>query len=185
MRNQLESQDEIVSSLPELNGLPIRSDEPNEKDEYCVLADLVIPGKGKPFRNGCIVVKGEKITHVGDADDVTKRFSHLPRTHVKVLMPGMWDCHVHLVGVQKVASEAFVNANDNAILTGARNARDCMLMLSAGFTACREVGGYGLQLAKAVDEGSLVGPRIYAANAVIRCVYASQKLEANYLLTAV
>lgn len=42
-----------------------------------------------------------------------------------------------------------------------------MLLLNAGFTSVREMGGYGIQLATAIEEGSLVGPQIYSANCII------------------
>lgn len=39
-----------------------------------------------------------------------------------------------------------------------------MLLLNAGFTSVREMAGYGIQLDQAIQEGSLVGPKIYSAN---------------------
>ena len=86
---------------------------------------------------------------------------------VKCLMPGMWDCHVHLMGIQKVAGDAILESQQNMALSGARSARDLMLLLNAGFTSVREMGGYGLQLARAVEEGTLPGPKIYSANSII------------------
>lgn len=147
---------------------PVHHDEEATKDSFCVSADLLIPGKGDPIRNGSIVVEGSKITKVATTAELAREFSHLPKYHVKVLMPGMWDCHVHLMGLQKVAGPAFVESQQNMALTGARCARDVMLMLEAGFTSVREMGGYGLQIDRAVEEGSLVGPKIYSANCIIR-----------------
>lgn len=111
-------------------------DKPNE---FCVIADLLIPGRGKPITNGCVIVKDSKITHVGPAKDAVTHYSELPTTHVKVLMPGMWDCHVHLVGIFKISSDAFATASQNGVLHGARTARDCMLLLNAGFTSVSRV----------------------------------------------
>lgn len=82
-------------------------------------------------------------------------------------MPGMWDCHVHFMGLTKVAGDAILESQQNMALSGVRCARDAMLLLDAGFTSVREMGGYGLQIARGVDEGSVVGPRIYAANCII------------------
>ncbi|KAK4544853.1 hypothetical protein LTR36_003757 [Oleoguttula mirabilis] len=154
--------------------LPIRrpihssssSDEP-KPHSFCVSADLLIPGKGAPIKDGSIVVEGSKITKVATTSELAREYSHLPKYHVKVLMPGMWDCHVHLLGLQKVAGPAFVESQQNMALTGARCARDAMLMLEAGFTSVREMAGYGLQIARAIEEGTLVGPKIYSANCII------------------
>ena len=75
------------------SGLPFHSTVKPEK--YCVLADLLIPGKGDPIQDGCLVVEGGKIMFAGKAKDMHIHDAKLPQTRVKVLMPGMWDCHVH------------------------------------------------------------------------------------------
>lgn len=138
-----------------------------EAHVFAVTADLLIPGRGEPIKDAGIVVEGETIKHVGRSDDLIKTFGHLKTTHVKVLMPGMWDCHVHLMGIHKVAGDAFIDAWKNPVLSGARSARDVMLLLDAGFTSVREMAGYGLQLDQAIQEGSLVGPKIYSSNCII------------------
>ncbi|KAK8216862.1 hypothetical protein M8818_001825 [Zalaria obscura] len=147
--------------------IPIR--DTSKEDSYCVTADLLIPGRGEPFKNGCIIVSGTKITHVGAVSEVLKyaRLAALPKTHVEVLMPGMWDCHVHLMGIHKVSSAAIVASASQQALAGARSARDVMLLLDAGFTSVREMAGYGIQLDQAISEGSLVGPKIYSSNCII------------------
>ena len=52
--------------------------------KYCVLADLLIPGKGDPIKDGCLVVEGSKITFAGKASDLEVQDDDLPKTHVKV-----------------------------------------------------------------------------------------------------
>ena len=37
----------------------------------------------------------------------------------------------------------------------------------AGFTSVREAGGYGIDLARAIEEGSIMGPTIYVAGAIL------------------
>jgi imidazolonepropionase-like amidohydrolase len=140
---------------------------PAQEETYAVTADLLIPGQGAPIENAGIVVSGKKIKHVCLIKDLTDSFGHLKTTHVKILMPGMWDCHVHLMGLHKVSSDAFIDAYKSPVLTGARSARDVMLLLDAGFTSVREMAGYGLQLDRAIQEGSLVGPKIYSSNCII------------------
>ncbi len=53
--------------------------------KYCVLADLLIPGKGDPIKAGCLVVEGSKITFAGKASDLQLQGENLPKTHVKVI----------------------------------------------------------------------------------------------------
>jgi imidazolonepropionase-like amidohydrolase len=52
-------------------------------------------------------------------------------------------------------------------LRAARCARDLRATLDAGVTSVREVGGLGVHLARAVAEGVLDGPGIYAAGGVL------------------
>lgn len=71
------------------------------------------------------------------------------------------------MGIHKVTGPAILATSLDQILSGARSARDVMLLLNAGYTSVREVGGYGIALDKAITEGSLVGPKIYSANCII------------------
>jgi imidazolonepropionase-like amidohydrolase len=50
---------------------------------------------------------------------------------------------------------------------GARAAEDARRTLLGGVTSAREVGGLGIDLAAAIDDGSLVGPTIYGAGKVL------------------
>jgi imidazolonepropionase-like amidohydrolase len=50
---------------------------------------------------------------------------------------------------------------------GARIAADLANYLAGGVTSVREVGGYGVEVAPVVDEGSISGPTIYGAGAVL------------------
>lgn len=64
-------------------GLPIR-DTATAKS-YCVFADLLIPGRGDPIKNGCVIVEGGKITFAGEQKETGPEHADLPNTHVKVL----------------------------------------------------------------------------------------------------
>lgn len=50
---------------------------------------------------------------------------------------------------------------------GARLARGCWEALQQGYTSLRDVGGYGCEIAKAIDDGTIVGPNIYSSGACI------------------
>ncbi len=75
----------------------------------------------------------------------------------KTLMPGLIDCHVHVV-----ASTA--NLGANALLpdslVSARASRLMNQMLMRGFTTVRDVGGADYGLKQAQMEGLIVGPRL-------------------------
>jgi imidazolonepropionase-like amidohydrolase len=80
-------------------------------------------------------------------------------------MPGMWDCHGHFFGAR--TADISVSYRDPIALRGSRIARDAAAALDAGFTSIREAGGLGVHLARAVDEGTIPGPHIYAAGAIL------------------
>ena len=76
-------------------------------------------------------------------------------------MPGLWGCHVHFYGAQKMSIDGFYQISQ--ALAGARGARDVQAILNAGFTSVRELRGYGVELSRAIEDGTLIGPHIYSA----------------------
>ena len=85
------------------------------------------------------------------------------------VIPGMIDCHAHLVGL---AQDAGVPAVDSTpvreVLSGVRNARDT---LRAGFTTVRDLGTFwafaDVALRDAIEVGWTPGPRMQCAGAFI------------------
>ncbi|MGE8943913.1 amidohydrolase family protein [Leptospira interrogans] len=73
------------------------------------------------------------------------------------LMPGLIDCHVHVVA--GIASLGGSNAFPDS-LVAARAARIMHGMLMRGFTTVRDVGGADYGLVAAIEEGSMLGPRL-------------------------
>ncbi len=127
-------------------------------------ADILIPGRGKPIANGCVISEGAKITYAGPTDGAPATPS-ATATSVPVVMPGMWDCHTHFSGL--TTPNVDESPRVPHALAGARSAKDAEAALLAGFTSVREAGGYGVDLARAVDEGTVVGPTIYAAGSIL------------------
>jgi imidazolonepropionase-like amidohydrolase len=127
-------------------------------------AELLIPGRGEPVRDGVVVLDGPQIGYAGPAG-MAPPTPGAPVWRAAVVMPGMWDCHGHFLGSRtfdlgKLPLEPLA-------LRGARSARDLRAALDAGITSVREVGGLGVDLARAVAEGVLDGPSIYAAGAIL------------------
>jgi imidazolonepropionase-like amidohydrolase len=124
-------------------------------------ADLLIPGRGQPVADGAVVMDGPTISYAGPAADAPG----VAGERVPVLMPGMWDCHGHFIGARtndltEIVHTAFPVA-------AVRAAKDAETVLQAGFTSIREAGGFGVHLARVVDEGLLDGPSIYAPGAIL------------------
>ncbi len=123
-----------------------------------ITAELLIPGSGHPVRDGVVLLDGAAIGYAGPA-------SGAPDTpgavvyRAATVMPGLWDCHGHFLG-QRTFDLGQLPLEPVA-LRAARSARDLRAALEAGVTSVREVGGLGVHLARAVNEGVLDGPTIY------------------------
>ncbi len=127
-------------------------------------AELLIPGRGEPVRDGVVVLDGARIAYAGPAPTAPAS-PGAAVSAVATVMPGMWDCHGHFFGTRTFDLGRLVL--EPLTLRGARSARDLRAALDAGVTSVREVGGLGIDLARAVDEGVLDGPAIYAAGAIL------------------
>lgn len=125
-------------------------------------ADQLIPGRGEPIRDGAIVIDGPSIAYAGRAAEAPPGEETV---RVAAAMPGMWDCHVHFAGINVPDIE--VDAKEPDAVKAARSVRDLSVVLDAGFTSVREPGGLGVYLHRAVAEGSVRGPEIYAAGSVL------------------
>jgi imidazolonepropionase-like amidohydrolase len=78
----------------------------------------------------------------------------------RVLMPGLIDCHVHCMH-----SEVYMRRMEDVPLTlaTARAAVRLRSMLDRGFTTVRDTGGTDWGVKAAVDQGLIVGPRLFIA----------------------
>ena len=127
-------------------------------------ADLLIPGHGEPIRPGVVVLDGPVISYAGPARGAPDT-PQADRHRAAAVLPGLWDCHGHFLGARHFDLGRM--PLEPAALRGARCARDLAAALEAGVTSVREVGGLGVHLARAVAEGVLPGPSVYAAGAVL------------------
>ena len=127
-------------------------------------ADLLIPGDAAPIDSGVIVIENERIAYSGPAGAA-------PPTpgaavwRVPTVMPGLWDAHCHFFGIRQV--DLGLVAAESPIQRALRIGEDARRALMAGITSVREVGGLGVYLARAVAEGSVAGPTVYAAGAIL------------------
>jgi len=127
-------------------------------------AELLVPGSGEPVTDGVVVIDGHSISYAGPAREAPETpGATVHRT--EAVMPGMWDCHGHFLGVRTLDLGRL--PLEPIPLRAARCARDLRSALDAGITSVREVGGLGIHLARAVAEGVLDGPAIYAAGSIL------------------
>jgi imidazolonepropionase-like amidohydrolase len=122
---------------------------------------------GEVIRNGVVCIEDDHITAVGSASAVSAGGRDLQVIDATghFVMPGMMDCHVHLLssGAPDYASRAMKELLPYTAIRGAANAK---ILLEMGYTTVRDVGamGYGnIALRQAIEDGLVPGPRIVAA----------------------
>jgi imidazolonepropionase-like amidohydrolase len=128
-------------------------------------ADILIPGLGEPLRNGCVVFDEATISYAGPIEGAPKAGASDVTVSVPAVMPGLWDCHTHFIGIRSFSMEEQVYTSYSVSLI--RSVRDAEKALRAGFTSVRELGGHGIYLSRAVNEGSIPGPHIYASGTAL------------------
>ncbi|MGP4003646.1 amidohydrolase family protein [Streptomyces sp. 8N706] len=118
--------------------------------------------------DGAVLVEENTITAVGPSAETealaphgTPRFSFPDAT----LLPGLIDCHVHLLLDAGADPVATLGTTDEAGLLLGMAGRAAKV-LSSGVTTVRDLGdrnGLAVRLREAISEGVLPGPRILAA----------------------
>ncbi|CAK41945.1 hypothetical protein CBS115989_8372 [Aspergillus niger] len=134
-----------------------------------IYAGLLIPGDGEPLRNAALVISDKIIAFVGSEADIPKKYLRSTQsTHrVPVLMPGLWDCHMHFGGDDDYYNDYTSGLATHPASSGARLARGCWEALQNGYTSYRDLAGYGCEVAKAINDGTIVGPNVYSSGAAL------------------
>ncbi len=113
-----------------------------------------------------VLVKGRTIARISSAPidvDVNARTTVIAGNG-RALMPGLIDNHWHTMLARPTAAAAIAgDLGYNNIVAGAE-ATDTLMR---GFTTVRDLGGPSFGLKQAIDEGVIVGPRIYPSGAMI------------------
>jgi imidazolonepropionase-like amidohydrolase len=130
-----------------------------------IVADVLIPGRGDPVDRGTLVLERDQIVYAGPTAGAPPSSSDDDVHEVPVAMPGLWDCHTHLVGI--TAADVEKLATTDPMVMAARAVDDAGRMLDGGVTSVRDVGGPGLRLAPVVEEGRARSPRIYGAGRIL------------------
>jgi imidazolonepropionase-like amidohydrolase len=128
----------------------------------------LIDGTGKePIENGVMVIKGDRIESAGRMGAVDyPQEAEIIEVEGKTVMPGLIDAHLHLAGLTTLNNMQYVV--EHPYLRVARAAVDAWRLVDTGFTTVRDCASYhALHLRQAVDEGSLIGPRIVSCGKAI------------------
>lgn len=130
-----------------------------------IVADVLIPGRGEPIERGTVVMEHGAIAYAGPTEGAPGAAPGDETVEVPAVLPGLWDCHTHFVGMALSNLEAL--ATLDLVGAAARAVEDAGKVLDGGITSVRDVGGIGLRLAAVVAEGRMRGPHIYGAGRIL------------------
>ncbi len=131
-----------------------------------------------------ILIEGDRISRVGTVSDteVPEGYRVIDANGYSV-MPGLHDCHVHLMIVgHGVYSEYFPRYDDRMREILPISARQ---LLMAGVTSARDLGGpldEMLWLKREVAEGRLPGPRLFVAGPFLQKTSSPEQLFFRWLI---
>jgi imidazolonepropionase-like amidohydrolase len=113
-----------------------------------------------------VLVRGNKIEKISTSPIPTDRRAdtRLIDGGGRTLMPGLIDMHWHAMLVRPTPTGAMLNDFGYTTLDAGAEATDTLMR---GFTTVRDLGGPAFGLKRAIDEGIVVGPRIYPSGAIL------------------
>lgn len=109
-----------------------------------------------------VLVKDGKIAEISTAEIIEDGATVIDGEN-RVLMPGLIDAHWHTM---LIAVTPDTGLNDLGF-TNIAAATEATALLMRGFTTVRDMGGASFGLKMAIDQGLVVGPRIYPSGAIL------------------
>jgi imidazolonepropionase-like amidohydrolase len=131
---------------------------------------LVDVERGEVRRDQVVLVRGTRIEAVLPGSAKIPSEARLVDLSRYTVLPGLIDCHAHLIGEATSADvlQPLERSEAQEAFSGVRNARATLL---AGFTTVRDVGTYrafvDVALRDAINDGSVIGPRMKVAGAYV------------------
>ena len=110
-----------------------------------------------------VLVVGNKIAKIG-SDIAVPGNATVIDGGGRTLMPGLIDNHWHTMMVRPTPAALLMGDIGHLNLVAGAEATDTLMR---GFTTVRDVGGPAFGLKRAIDEGTVAGPRIYPSGAII------------------
>jgi Amidohydrolase family len=111
-----------------------------------------------------VLVKGNIIERISTEPIPVDPHATVIAANGRTLMPGLIDAHWHAF-MAAVPQPVLMTADPNYLQLLAARLAEATLM--RGFTTVRDLGGPVFGLKRAIDEGVIVGPRIYPSGAFI------------------
>ena len=126
---------------------------------------------GPPIANSVILIEGERITAVGDLNNLkVPPDAEVISTEGMSVLPGLWDCHVHtmLLGHSDYDhwDKTYPKRFASEIMPAAAHQ-----LLMAGVTSARDLGAPledSIQVRDRINRGEIPGPTLYVAGPFIQ-----------------
>jgi len=130
---------------------------------------LVDVERGLVQHDRTVIVRGDRIERVQSGADPIPAGARVVDLSDLTLLPGLIDCHTHLVGkIEWRGVPAVDRTSAQDALDGVANAR---ATVEAGFTSVRDVGTYrafvDVALRDAIEQGTVPGPRMSVAGCYV------------------
>lgn len=145
-----------VPSLPTVTGTP-------KEDTLFRNVRIFDSASGRVSAATDVLVQGKLIARIapGQAPGPTAR---IIEGGGRTLMPGLIDAHWHTMFVATPGAEDMEHDPNHLAVAAVPEAANALMR---GFTTVRDVGGNAFALKHAIDAGTVPGPRIYPAGAMI------------------
>jgi len=144
--------------------VPAMGQEAKPVSKVLITNANVFDGKNAKLATGMsVLVEGNKISKIAKSIKAPAGATVIDAKG-KTLMPGLIDAHAHITFFN-LPKLQLISASQNYVQIRAAAYSDDFLM--TGYTSVRDLAGNTFSLKKSIDEGLVVGPRIWPSGAMI------------------
>src|SRR6185312_13412823 len=141
--------------------------EPNamaDKKPILLRGGTVLAGpRLEPQRGLAVLIEEGRIRKIAPERSIDGAGREVIDADGHTILPGLIDAHVHFFGSR--SPDPMIWAIEPPMLNCVRAVSDAWKLLDHGFTTVRDLGSRnGVAIKRAVDEGSILGPRVVPAN---------------------
>ena len=144
-------------------GLTILADGSNDQGVLFTNVNVFDGEHEKRVKNASVLVEGNLIKLVSDSK-IDGKGARVIDGGGRTLMPGLINAHYHTMFASITLAEGMDASEGYVTVKAVKNAEKILMQ---GFTTVRDMGGNSFGLKRAIDEGLIIGPRIYPSGPII------------------